>query len=139
LQANNRNTPKVLGRCCFFGSLRERNVQNKPEPVDIVLRKTPILTPIATSSETVSVMGALMIRRIVAAILIASGVAACAPYDYPYEGYGERRYYGERHRHYGERRYYGEGERYYTPPRPRRVCDADGCWYPVPKRRYYTE
>lgn len=114
-------------------------MQNKPEPVDIVLRKTPILTPIATSSETVSVMGALMIRRIVAAILIASGVAACAPYDYPYEGYGERRYYGERHRHYGERRYYGEGERYYQPPRPRRVCDADGCWYPVPKRRYYTE
>jgi hypothetical protein len=81
-----------------------------------------------------------MIKRIVAAALIASGVAACAPYDYPYEGYGERPYYGER-RYYGyaERRYYdGYGPRYYKP-KPRRVCDADGCWYPVPKRRYYTE
>ena len=76
-----------------------------------------------------------MIRKIVAATLIASGVAACAPYDYPYEGYGERPYHGER-RYYGERRYHGH--RYYKP-RPRRVCDADGCWYPVPKRRYYTE
>lgn len=76
-----------------------------------------------------------MIKKIVAAALIASGVAACAPYDYPYEGYGERRYYGENR--YCSYNYYGE--RYCRPPRPRRVCDADGCWYPVPKRRYYAE
>jgi hypothetical protein len=58
-----------------------------------------------------------MVQRIVAAILIAAGLAACGPYDYPYEGGG---YYSER-------------------PRPRRVCDADGCWYPVPKKRVYRE